>query len=185
MLFLWMTDSDTWAFKCFINFISALEVNRIIYFICFVKIWLPRNASVHDSVAMSSSSIINKVKHWCKDLLQLDYPTHSSGFHDSICFQPRSPFSSFPPRPRKLTYTPYLIGGYRERDPRVLTVEGSFEDFPLISRLRLESDRLFAPLILGSSLLVGEVIPADLEGDNRRPTLGGRLPPLRGLLLEA
>lgn len=37
---------------------------------------------------MSSSSIINKVnKHWCKDLLQLDYPTHSSGFHDSICFQ--------------------------------------------------------------------------------------------------
>ncbi|KAI3666225.1 hypothetical protein L1987_88016 [Smallanthus sonchifolius] len=45
------------------------------------------NASVHDSVAMSSSSIINKVKHWCKDLLQLDYPTHSSGFHDSICFQ--------------------------------------------------------------------------------------------------
>ncbi|KAK1414816.1 hypothetical protein QVD17_30575 [Tagetes erecta] len=35
---------------------------------------------------------------------------------------------------RKLTYTPYLIGGFRERDPRVLTVEGSFEDFPLISR---------------------------------------------------
>ncbi|KAD4384359.1 hypothetical protein E3N88_24527 [Mikania micrantha] len=51
------------------------------------EIWLARNASVHDSVAMSSSSIINKVKHWCKDLLQLDYPTHSSGFHDSICFQ--------------------------------------------------------------------------------------------------
>ncbi|KAI3729607.1 hypothetical protein L6452_18268 [Arctium lappa] len=45
------------------------------------------NASVHDSVAISSSSIINKVKYWCKDLLQLDYPTHSSGFHDSICFQ--------------------------------------------------------------------------------------------------
>ncbi|KAI3776149.1 hypothetical protein L1987_45916 [Smallanthus sonchifolius] len=97
MLFLWMTGSDTWAFKCLINFISALEVNRILYFICFVKgsfifsgcweIWLARNAFVHDSVAMSSSSIINKVKHWCKDLLQLDYPTHSSGFHDSICFQ--------------------------------------------------------------------------------------------------
>ncbi|KAI3776160.1 hypothetical protein L1987_45929 [Smallanthus sonchifolius] len=53
------------------------------------EIWLARNASVHDSVAMSSSSIINKVKHWCKELLQLDYPTHSSGFHDSICFQIR------------------------------------------------------------------------------------------------
>ncbi|KAK1411296.1 hypothetical protein QVD17_37843 [Tagetes erecta] len=253
------------------------------------EIWLARNASVHDSVAMSSSSIINKVKHWCKDLLQLDYPTHSSGFHDSIYGSSRNgmaagggiirdytiraplwllflPFmaqqlveqswrpntnskqslgslslggcstrltklsidtnnkrTSFPsttekrslppptysthsilfdpiprrwilfhypclegdsvalnyynklafsrdrpsvvallaPFNRKLTYTPYLIGGFRERDPRVLTVEGSFEDFPLISRLRLESDRLFAPLLLGSSLLVGEVIPVD------------------------
>ncbi|KAK1429833.1 hypothetical protein QVD17_12089 [Tagetes erecta] len=296
------------------------------------EIWLARNASVHDSVAMSSSSIINKVKHWCKDLLQLDYPTHSSGFHDSIYGSSRNgmaagggiirdytiraplwllflPFmaqgreskcrhfsypwplpsgtflisfflmalfllpllpkelveqswrtntnskqslgslslggcstrltklsidtnnkrTSFPsttekrslppptysthsilfdpiprrwilfhypclegdsvalnyynklafsrdrpsvvallaPFNRKLTYTPYLIGGFRERDPRVLTVEGSFEDFPLISRLRLESDRLFAPLLLGSSLLVGEVIPVDREGDYR------------------
>ncbi|KAD5317321.1 hypothetical protein E3N88_17267 [Mikania micrantha] len=54
------------------------------------------------------------------------------------------------------------FGGFRERDPRVLTVEGSFEDFPLISRLLLESGRLFAPLLLGSSLLVGEAIHVDL-----------------------
>lgn len=41
MLFLWMTGSDTWALKCLINVIAALEVNRNLDCICFVKVKLP------------------------------------------------------------------------------------------------------------------------------------------------
>lgn len=63
MLFLWMTGSDTWAFKCLINFISALEVNRILYFCqgeTASQVWSYLKGVQHASFVQDSLSAFTK-----------------------------------------------------------------------------------------------------------------------------